>query len=270
MSAKKGGFQEKFYGKIAPIITGVGASVVILGALFKIMHWAGAGPMLIAGLGTEALLFLLFAFAPQPHDPAWERVYPELDDEYWAKMQKSGAGKAAVAQGPGAGGLDQMLAAAKIDQGMIDRLGKGFSGLADSVTKMTDISNATVATKEYATNVTNASKALTEMNKSYASTVTAMSEMSSAANDAKQYHAQVQTITKNLGALNAVYEMELQDANNHLKAMNKFYNNLSNAMANMADASKDTEAFKAELSKLTGNLTTLNKVYGNMLSAMKG
>ena len=64
MSAKKGGFQEKFYGKIAPIITGVGASVVILGALFKIMHWSGAGPMLIAGLGTEALLFLLFAFAP--------------------------------------------------------------------------------------------------------------------------------------------------------------------------------------------------------------
>jgi gliding motility-associated protein GldL len=270
MSAKKGGFQEKFYGKIAPIITGVGASVVILGALFKIMHWAGAGPMLIAGLGTEALLFLLFAFAPQPHDPAWERVYPELDDEYWAKMQKSGAGKSPVAQGPGAGGLDQMLAAAKIDQGMIDRLGKGFSGLAESVTKMTDISNATVATKEYATNVTNASKALTEMNKSYASTVTAMSEMSNAANDAKQYHAQVQTITKNLGALNAVYEMELQDANNHLKAMNKFYNNLSNAMSNMADASKDTEAFKAELSKLTGNLTTLNKVYGNMLTAMKG
>ncbi len=268
MSAKKGGFQEKFYGKIAPVITGVGASVVILGALFKIMHWNGAGPMLILGLGTEALLFLLFAFAPQPHDPAWERVYPELDDEVWAKMQKSGVAKTSQ-PGPGAGGLDQMLAAAKIDQNMIDRLGKGFSGLADTVSKMTDISSATVATKEYAANVSTASKTLTEMNKSYASTVSAMSEMSNAANDAKQYHAQVQAITKNLGSLNAVYEMELQDANNHLKAMNKFYNNLSNAMANMADASKDTEAFKVELSKLTGNLTTLNKVYGNMLTAMK-
>jgi gliding motility-associated protein GldL len=86
MSAKKGGFQEKFYTKIAPIITGVGASIVILGALFKIMHWTGAGPMLIIGLGTEALLFLLFAFAPQVHDPEWSRVYPELDDEYWAKL----------------------------------------------------------------------------------------------------------------------------------------------------------------------------------------
>lgn len=269
MSAKKGGFQEKFYGKIAPIITGLGASVVILGALFKIMHWDGAGPMLIIGLGTEAVLFAMFAFAPQPHDPSWERIYPELDDEYWAKLQKSGA-KPAVAGGPGAPGLDQMLATAKIDQAMVDRLGKGFSGLADSVSKMGDITNASVATKEYAANVSSASKALVDMNKSYATTVSAMSEMSNAANDAKQYHAQVQTITKNLGALNAVYEMELQDANNHLKAMNKFYSNLTNAMSNMADASKDTEAFKGELSKLTTNLNNLNKVYGNMLSAMKG
>jgi len=269
MSAKKGGFKEKFYGKIAPVITGVGASVVIMGALFKIMHWAGAGEMLVIGLSTEAVLFLLFAFAPQPHDPEWSRVYPELDDEYWAKLQKSGAKPALAAGGPGAGGLDQMLANAKIDQSMIDRLGKGFSGLADSVTKIGDITNASIVTKEYAANVSNASKALTEMNKSYASTVNAMAEMSNAANDAKQYHAQVQTITKNLGALNAVYEMELQDANNHLKAMNKFYSNLTNAMSNMADASKDTEAFKGELAKLTGNLSNLNKVYGNMLTAMK-
>jgi gliding motility-associated protein GldL len=269
MSAKKGGFKEKFYGSWAPILTGVGASVVIVGALFKIMHWPGAAPMLIAGLGTEALLFLLFAFAPQVHDPEWSRVYPELDDEYWAKVQKSGA-KAPAVSGPGAGGLDQMLANAKIDQGMIDRLGKGFTGLADSVTKIGDITNASVATKDYAANVSNASKALTEMNKSYASTVSAMAEMSNAANDAKQYHTQVQTITKNLGALNAVYELELQDAQNHLKAMNKFYGNLSSAMQNMADASKDTEIFKGELSKLTGNLNNLNKVYGNMLTAMKG
>lgn len=270
MSAKKGGFQEKFYGKIAPIITGLGASVVILGALFKIMHWDGAGPMLIVGLGTEALLFAMFAFAPQPHDPAWERVYPELDDEYWAKLVKSGTKSDKLPSGPGAPGLDQMLANAKIDQAMIDRLGKGFSGLADSVTKIGDITNASVATKEYANNVANASKAMADMNKSYATTVSAMSEMSNAANDAKQYHAQVQAITKNLGALNAVYEMELQDANNHLKAMNKFYANLTNAMTNMADASKDTEAFKGELSKLTSNLNNLNKVYGNMLTAMKG
>ena len=268
MSAKKGGFKEQFYGKIAPIITGLGAAVVILGALFKIMHWDGAGPMLIVGLGTEALLFAMFAFAPQPHDPAWERVYPELDDAYWNSLQGKAPAKGAPAAG--AASLDQMLATAKIDQNMIDRLGKGFTGLADSVSKMSDLSGAAVATKDYATNVQNASKALTDMNKSYAATVNAMAEMSSAAQDSKEYHAKVQAITKSLGALNAVYELELKDADNHLKAMNKFYGNLSNAMASMADASKDAEAFKTEISKLTGNLGSLNKVYGNMLTAMKG
>ncbi len=268
MSAKKGSLKDKFYGSIAPIITGLGAAVVILGALFKIMHWDGAGPMLIVGLGTEALLFAMFAFAPQVHDPEWSRVYPELDDKYWEKMHGKSAAKAAPA--PGAPALDQMLATAKIDQAMIDRLGKGFTGLADSVSKMSDLSGAAVATKDYATNVQNASKALSDMNKSYASTVNAMAEMSNAAQDSKEYHSKVQAITKSLGALNAVYELELKDADNHLKAMNKFYGNLSTAMASMADASKDAEAFKGEISKLTGNLNNLNKVYGNMLTAMKG
>jgi gliding motility-associated protein GldL len=199
---------------------------------------------------------------------AWERVYPELDDQVWAKLQKEG--KPAVGAGAGtAKSLDSMMSSANIDQGLIDRLGKGFSNLSDSVSKMSDISGASVATKEYADKVKSASAALTEMNKSYSQTVQAMSEMSSAAGDAKQFHAQVQLITKNLGALNAVYEMELQDANNHLKAMNKFYNNLTSAMQNMADAGKDTEALKGEIGKLTANLGSLNKVYGNMLTAMK-
>ena len=53
------GFKEKFYEDIAPVITGVGASIVILGALFKIQHYPGASLMLIVGLGTEALLLSL-------------------------------------------------------------------------------------------------------------------------------------------------------------------------------------------------------------------
>lgn len=269
MSAKKESLKDKFYTKVAPIITGLGAAVVILGALFKIQHYPGAGIMLIVGLGTEAVLFAMFAFAPAVHEPQWERVYPELNDEYWEKVSKN----APKSPGQSAGltqSIDSMLSNAKVDQGMIDRLGKGFTSLSESVNKIGEISNASVATKEYAEKVKAASTSLTEMNKSYAQTVQAMSEMSNAAQDAKSFHTQVQTITKNLGALNAVYEMELQDANNHLKAMNKFYSNLTSAMSNMADASKDTEQFKQELGKLTTNLTTLNKVYGNMLSAMKG
>jgi gliding motility-associated protein GldL len=270
MSQQKGGFQAWFYGKIAPIITGLGASVVIIGALFKIQHWDGAGEMLTIGLGTEAILFALFAFAPQPHDPAWERVYPELDDDFYAK---NGAKKLPVSAGPeksAVKSIDEMMSQAKIDQTMIERLGTGFKSLSDNVSKMGDIANASVATKSYADNVSKASAALVDMNSSYAATVKSMSEMSAATADAKAFHTQVQTITKNLGALNAVYEMEINDANNHLKAMNQFNSGLQTALVNMTEAAKGTDQFKGELSKLTGNLTSLNNVYGNMLSAMRG
>jgi gliding motility-associated protein GldL len=264
MSTKKQTFREVFYSRYAPVITGIGASVVILGALFKIQHYPGAGPMLIIGLGTEALLFLLFAFAPQVHEPDWSRVYPQLADDYETEMLDEKGGSGVTKR------LDDMLDKAKIDQQLVERLGRGMSTLSDSVNKIGELGNASVATAEYAKNVKQASTSMMELNKSYGTTITAMGDMANASVDAKSYHVQVQSITKNLGALNAVYELELNDANSHLKAMNKFYTNLSSAMDSMADASKDTATFKTELGKLTSNLTSLNNVYGNMLSAMRG
>jgi gliding motility-associated protein GldL len=267
--ASKGGFKDKFYHSIAPVITGLGAAVVILGALFKIQHYPGASPMLIVGLGTEALLFVMFAFAPAPKEEVgmgdWAKIYPQLAeewDDYDDDEAPSGEGLTKK--------LDDMMSDANINQNVVNSLGSGLNNLADNVKSMADLSNAAVATDEYAKNAKQASKSLESMSKSYASTAEAMSGMADAATDAKEYHSQVQNITKNLGSLNAVYEMELQDANNHLKAMNKFYSNLSSAMENMSEASKDTEEFKKNLGTLTANLGQLNSVYGNMLTAMKG
>ena len=263
----KGGFQKKFYEDIAPIITGLGAAVVILGALFKIQHYPGAGPMLIVGLGTEALLFIMFAFAPKDVHFHWERVYPQLVDdeyEYDDDEEAPATGEGVVAK------LGDMMTSAGINDNVVQKLGAGLTNLSDSVAKMSDLSNAAVATETYAINATHAANELKAVGKAYSDTAKAMSGMADAATDAKEYHGQVQAITKNLGALNSVYELELQDADKHLKSMNKFYGNLSSAMESMADASKDADKFKKELGSLTGNLSNLNGVYGGMLSAMKG
>ena len=267
--AKQLTFRDKFYTYYAPVIVGVGASIVILGALFKIQHWPGSGVVLTIGMLVEAVIFFLFAFAPIPHDLPWERVYPQLDDEYWNKTQGNKAAIGAGEQKSPVKALDDMMNQAKIDQEVLNRLGQGFKSLSETVGKMGDVAQASVATKEYAQNVTKASSALVEMNKSYADTVKAMGQMATATQDAAQYHSQVQQITKNLGALNAVYEMELQDANNHLKAMNQFYSNLTTAMRNMDEAGKSTETLRTEVTKLAGNLSALNNVYGNMLAAMR-
>ena len=108
-----------------------GAAVVIAGALFKIMHWPGANIMLMVGMGTEVIIFVISAFEPQ-HDNMpeyhWERVYPELADD--GPVQKSG-GKPLTQQ------LDKMLSDAKVGPELINSLGKGFTTLGESVSKNT-------------------------------------------------------------------------------------------------------------------------------------
>lgn len=266
---KKGGFSELLYKTIMPKVYGIGAAVVIVGALFKIQHLPGAGAMLGIGLGVEAIIFFLSAFEPPHKDPDWAKVYPELAEDYSGPVNSpriSSGGKGDnVSQK-----LDHMLEKAKIGPELIDSLGKGMNNLASNAKGMSSLSNAAVATEEYSKNVKTASQSLVDMSSSYAKTAQAMSGMAKSSEDAKQYQEEVSKITKNLGALNSVYELELQDSNSHLKAMNKFYGNMASVMENMEKAGKGTEQFSNEMQKLTGNLTSLNGIYGSMLSAMKG
>jgi gliding motility-associated protein GldL len=273
MGIKKESSLDWFYRVLAPKMTSVGAAIVIVGALFKIMHWPGAGIALTVGLLTEAFLFFIGAFQPAPPPEAhyeWERVYPELAAAGAAALPKKKDPKGDNKDAAGAVALDKMLGEAGLTAESFKNFGSGIKSLNDTAAKMKNMSDAVTATNEYAGNVKQASQSLTSLNKAYSTTVSAMSEMASGAEDAKNYHSQVQKITKNLSALNAVYEMELKDANSHLKAMNKFYNNLTDAMQNMSDASKESQVFKDQMTKLTGNLTSLNTIYGNMLSAMRG
>ena len=270
MSKKKGGFTELLYGTIMPKIYGLGAAVVIVGAMFKILHLPGAGFMLGVGLTVEALIFIFSAFEPKHHEYDWSLVYPELLGD----ADATAADSRKITNGKSNGDsvtkkLDAMLESSKVGPELIDSLGRGMKNLSESVSKMGQITNAAVATDEYTKNVNTASQSLVAMNKSYSTAVQAISGLADASKDTKEYHAQVQGVTKNLAALNAVYEMELQDANSHLKAMNKFYTNLSGAMENVSHASKDAENFRNNFASLNNNIASLNKVYGNMLSAMK-
>ncbi|MFN8354679.1 MAG: gliding motility protein GldL [Spirosomataceae bacterium] len=263
------GRSSALFDKVLPVVYSLGAAVVILGALFKIRHLEGADVMLTVGMGVEALIFALFALQtfvqPPSREYEWEKVYPELADDYKGALPtKSNEGKGLTAN------MDKMLADAKVTPDIFDNLGKSMRSLTDTVGKIKDISDATVATNEYAKNAKTAASSMLEMNKSYGVAMTALGELANTSTDAKEYRAQFQQITKNMGALNAVYELELQDTNRHLKAMNAFYGNLTTAMENMAEASKDAQKFKSEMTKLTSNLTSLNNVYGGMLSAMKG
>lgn len=255
--AKKKGFLKSRAGKVTlNFIYGAAAAVVIVGALFKILHWNFANEMLIVGMFTEAFVFLISAFDPPADDYAWERVYPQLDDP-----------NAAAAELPDTSWSQSL---SSLDGSVFGELSTTITGLNDNVSKLSSVTDAAGATNEYADKIREASSKIESLNTSYSVAVDSMSGFANAATDAQAYHAQVQEITKNLGSLNSIYELELQDAKTHLKSLNQFYGAMTDAMQSMVDASKDAEEYKSGMATLNTNLQRLNGVYGNILNAMSG
>lgn len=203
-------FESKGFKKVMAYVYGWGAAVVIIGALFKIMHWPGADPMLIAGLGTEALIFFISVFEPIHAEYDWTLVYPEL-----AGVEPTEK-KAKLPTGSVSQQLDKMLADAKVGPELIGSLGTGLKSLSDNVKDMSSLSSATVATNEYTTNISKASKAIeaigtssTEISSSmanFAGGLTSMvNNLSSTANDSAEFKENINKLNKNLSNLNSVY-----------------------------------------------------------------
>ncbi len=270
-------FFETDKGKyVKNLIIGLGASVVLLGALFKIQHWPGGGIMLTAGMVTEAFIFAMLGLLPPHPDYYWERFYPDITmNPHVEAHQKHGKeAKLAAAKKDGGKGttksLDQMMEDAEITPAVIKRLGDNFQKFGKTVEEMKDITEVTAATGAYSQSARDAADALGKMKDSFAGATKTMGAFNSAADDTMKFHDQVKVLSKNLGTLNQIYEVELTDANNHLKAMNKFYSNLVNASDAMASSAKDANNTKDQIGLLAKNLTVLNDIYGNMLSAMQG
>ncbi|MET6999596.1 gliding motility protein GldL [Chitinophaga defluvii] len=228
----------------------IAASVVIIGALFKLQHWPYADVALIFGLSVEALIFFVYAFVPDstPEHPAG----------------------VAVAGSPALAGMDKMLQEADITPANLQRLSENFQKLGTTVDKMRDISDVVAATGDYTQKTREAASAIGNVANAYTAAASAVSSFNSASESTKNFHEQMQGMTKNLASLNAIYELELQDTNNHLKAMNSFYSNLLNTSQAMSGSVEDAKKTQEQITLLAKNLSNLNTVYGNMLSAMHG
>lgn len=241
-----------------------GASVVIIGALFKIMHWPGASVALIAGLGTEALLFVLFGLDIPHEEVDWTLAYPELAGMGHEEMREheSDSNLPITAQ------LDNLLADAKIGPELIESLSSGMRNLGDSASKIADITNATAATNEYVDSVKKASTNVMHLSDTYTKAADSIASLAQANDAGVSIGESMNMVSKNLSALNATYELQLQSSKSNLEATTKFYEGLSELMKNLNDSVDDTRKYRQEMANLSNNLSALNTVYGNMLSAM--
>lgn len=195
-------FEKRSWKKFMAMAYGIGAAIVIVGALFKITHWPGANAMLILGMGTEAFIFLLSAFEPLHEDLDWTLVYPELAG--LEVEEKAGSNKTVSQQ------LDAMLDEAKVGPELIEGLGTGLRSLSDNVGKMADLSGATVATKEYAENLYKANESLGSMNSSYSRAIAALDNLATSTESFAESASSIEGVNKSL----AQFDQNIKNLNN--------------------------------------------------------
>jgi gliding motility-associated protein GldL len=207
-------FESKKFKTTMNFVYGIGAAVVIVGALFKILHLKGADIMLSVGLLTEAGIFVISAFEPVHMDPDWSLVYPELAGGDPTEKKKTGS----VSQQ-----LDSMLAQAKIGPELIESLGTGLTSLSSNVKEMANLSNAAVATNEYAESASKAAKNMSSIADSTAMVSDSMGNFS----------AGLQGAMTNISATEAAtaeFSSELNKLNRNLSNLNSIYGNMLSAM----------------------------------------
>ena len=225
-------------------IYGVGAAIVILGALFKLQHWPFANAMLIVGLSAEAIIFTISAFDPPTiHEIDWSKVYPQL-----APGGKSGSPTA---------NMDAMMKDAKIEPELLRSVGIGLKKLAEQTKNVNDLAAASVATKDYTESIKGASESLKSVNTSYGTISSAAKDMASSSSNLKE-----------AVALTNQYKNNLQSASESLKAIVSSASAITASAKGMASTPAQAEKLSAELESLTNNLNKLNKVYGGMYDAM--
>ncbi|MES2376254.1 MAG: gliding motility protein GldL [Bacteroidota bacterium] len=244
-----------------------GATVVIIGLLFKIQHLPFGGLFISIGLGAEAVLFFILGFQRDETEIDWTRAYPELAHDFNGELPKSsqkavGGGLSSTAA------LDKMLEEAKIGPELVGSLAEGLRTFGDKVNAISKVTDAGEATIAFTAKVKEATQSYDKLTGSFDKASGNLLELANTNVDSKAYHDQVNSLAKNLSALNAVYELELQDSSAHLKSMNKFYQNLSLTMNNFNESLEDSKQFKEEVGRLAKNLSSLNSIYGNMLTAM--
>ena len=212
-----------------------GAAIVIIGALFKLIHWS-LGPLtgnvtLAIGLITEAIIFIIFAFdAPKTEESyAWENVYPELLDKEASPNPKHStlgfqAAEVKELEVSLSDKLDKMLADAKLDVNLFERLRTGIDKFSSSVDQINQTVDVTTSTQKY--------------------------------ND------QLTLAASHLESMNALYALQLEHGKTQTEYSKKYVEDMQKSAAH-------SEKFNEELTGLTSNLNSLNRVYGGMLSAMK-
>ncbi|MEI7588947.1 MAG: hypothetical protein WCJ68_05585 [Chitinophagia bacterium] len=216
--------------KIINVVFSLGAAVVIIATLAKILHLGWADYALILGFITEAVIFTIYAFLPPP----------EVGDATHA---------------PQAGAVDSVMAhleAAKLDGAAFEKLSTSFQRLNDTAMYLGDLAEMSKSSKDFTNNTKEAAIALGTIKDAAAGVSSNLGSFTLASDGVKNLSEQFQMMSKSM------------------EAMNTYYSKLTEASNAMSSSAQDAIRAKEQIALLADNLTKLNQVYGNMIIAMQG
>ena len=252
---------------------GWGASVVMIGAYFKLTHIPGADLMLAIGLGVEALIFFMSAFEPQHVEYAWDNVFVELEEDWDGKTRTqfattNGGSTASNLTDAEDAMLSKMLEKMNVSEDTFKKLGRGIDKLAENAGQMADISNALAATTNYATAMDRATKSISDFSNAYVQTNQKLSDSLGKLDFSALDGNTIKKVASSMTSLNSIYELQLQGAEQTSAASKKLTETMNKYMDNLNASSQNAGQLNQQLTQLSQRLTALNNVYGGMLSAM--
>jgi gliding motility-associated protein GldL len=265
------------------MVYSIGASVVIVGALFKIMHWPGAGVMLTAGMVTEAILFTVGIFEKPHATYHWEHVFPALVEEEAKPIEINGA----IGGGMVGGAPVAMPGMEKLSDEDAKKLTESIKNMSETAAQLANISRVAGLTDSYANNLQKASEAaaqfatkqqnLDEATNTLLTSYKGIAENMLAAEDkTKSFAEKANELSKNLGSINTSYELQLKGISAQAEAIesqtskiNAVTSEFEKLHTAVSASSKNMDAYKSMTDQLTKNVSDLNNVYGNMLNAIK-
>lgn len=197
--------QSKTKKKLFNYAYGIGAAVVIVGALFKIQHWPFGSEMLTIGMAVEALVFFLSAFEPVDEDLDWSLVYPELS----GKADEEVGGKNEDADGLLSQKLDDMLKEAKLDAELMTSLSDSIINFKGAAENIEPAVNSIAATNKYSEQLSLAAVQMESLNGLYKLQLESSSKQTEmndqVTENAERLKEQMQSLSTNLSSLNGVY-----------------------------------------------------------------
>lgn len=279
---------ESYQGKrITGMVYSVGAAVVIVGALFKILHWPGASVVLMIGMFTEAFLFTIGVFDKPHAEYNWAEVFPQLISletgadprtfgDYQSRQKPTllGAGSTAVDSADGVS-----VDAGQLSEDDAKSLKEGIAALAKTATQLADLGQLAAG----ANNLTAKMQAASEGADKFAVATTSLADSyqkvlngtQAIVNGTEGYQKGLEGVNAQLVAINSIYELQLktvQAQTDKLAAASKEVEAVGEGMAQIKASTdevlKMNEAYKAGSKLLANQIADLNKVYGNMLNAL--